>query len=74
MVWEFTERYWHTYFYYNAGGSRFSHLRYLGWQEVFSDLFAVKRLPFASTTLSRLFGKMKEVEKKSEGLWGYLKI
>ena len=28
-----------------AGGSRFSHLLYLGWQEIFTDLFAVKRLP-----------------------------
>jgi len=60
-----------------AGGSRFSHLLYLGWQEVFTDLFAVKRLPLASTTLSRLFRKlmkMKEVEEMSEGLWRYLKI
>ncbi|HWR57907.1 MAG TPA: IS1380 family transposase [Thermodesulfovibrionales bacterium] len=60
-----------------AGGSRFSHLLYLGWQEVFTDLFGVKRLPLASTTLSRLFRKlrkMKEVEELSEGLWGYLKI
>lgn len=59
-----------------AGGSRFSHLLYLGWQEIFTDLFAVKRLPLASTTLSRLFRKirrMKEVEEMSEGLWGYLK-
>ena len=33
-----------------AGGNRFSHLLYLGWQEVLSDLFGVKRLPLASTT------------------------
>lgn len=60
-----------------AGGNRFSHLLYLGWQGVFTGLFAVKRLPLASTTLSRLFRKirrLKEVEELSEGLWGYLKI
>ena len=55
-----------------AGGSRFSHLLYLGWQEVLSSLFAVRRLPLASTTLGRLFKKirkLKEVEELSEGLW-----
>jgi len=41
-----------------AGGSRFSHLLYLGWQEVLADLFAVKSLPSASTTLSRLFSPL----------------
>ncbi len=59
-----------------AGGSRFSHLLYLGWQEVFTDLFGVRRLPLAATTLGRLFKKirkLKEVEEMSEGLWGYLK-
>ena len=59
-----------------AGGSRFSHLLYLGWHEVLTDLFAVGRLPLASTTLSRLFKKIrkqKEVEEMSEGVWGYLK-
>jgi hypothetical protein len=59
-----------------AGGSRFSHLLYLGWQDILTDLFAVGRLPLASTTLSRLFKKirkLKEVEEMSEGLWGYLK-
>jgi len=58
-----------------AGGSRFSHLLYLGWQGVFTDLFAVRRLPLASTTLTRFFKrirKLKEVEELSEGLWGYL--
>ena len=55
-----------------AGGSRFSHLLYLGSQEVLSELFAVGRLPLASTTLTRLFRKiksMKGVEDLSEGLW-----
>jgi len=59
-----------------AGDSRFSHWLYLGWQEVFTDLFAVQRLPSASTTLSRLFkkiSKMKEVQAMSDGLWQYLK-
>jgi hypothetical protein len=59
-----------------AGGSRFSHLMYLGWQDILTDLFAVGRLPLASTTLTRLFKKirkLKEVEEMSEGLWGYLK-
>ncbi len=58
-----------------AGGNRFSHLLYLGCQEVLSKLFAVGRLPLASTTLTRLFRKirkMKEVEAMSEGLWKYL--
>lgn len=58
-----------------AGGSRFSHLLYLGCQDVLSTLFAVKRLPLASTTLTRLFGKIKklgDVEKMSDGLWRYL--
>ena len=58
-----------------AGGSRFSHLLYLGCQEVLTTLFAVKRLPLASTTLTRLFGKikkLKDVEDMSDGLWCYL--
>jgi len=58
-----------------AGGSRFSHLLYLGSQEVLSKLFAAGRLPLASTTLTRLFRKiktMKAVEELSEGLWEYL--
>ena len=59
-----------------AGGNRFSHLPYLGWQEVLSDLFGVNRLPLASTTLGRLFRKIRklnEVEMMSDALWGYLK-
>ena len=58
-----------------AGGNRFSHLLYLGCQEILSKLFGAGRLPLAATTLSRLFKKirtMKEVEAMSEGLWGYL--
>ena len=58
-----------------AGGNRFSHLLYLGCQEILADLFAVVKLPLASTTLTRFFKKIdtqKEVEAMSEGLWRYL--
>ena len=58
-----------------AGGSRFSHLLYLGCKEILTKLFGAKRLPEASTTLTRLFNKLKsfkEVEQMSEGLWRYL--
>ncbi len=60
-----------------AGGSRFTHLLYLGCHEALSTLFAAKRLPLASTTLTRLFGKIKklgDVEKMSDGLWRYLSM
>ena|SRR3989304_4204116 len=55
-----------------AGGNRFSHLMYLGCHEILSKLFAVGRFPLASTTLTRLFRKlrkMKGVEVMSEGIW-----
>lgn len=58
-----------------AGGNRFSHLLYVGCKEILTKLFGAKRLPEASTTLTRIFNKlkrMKEVEKMSEGLWRYL--
>lgn len=58
-----------------AGGNRFSHVLYLGCQEILATLFAVVKLPMASTTMTRFFRKikkMKEVEAMSEGLWGYL--
>lgn len=58
-----------------AGGNRFSHLLYLGCQEILARLFAVGKLPMASTTMTRFFRKikkMKEVEAMSEGLWVYL--
>ena len=57
------------------GGNRFSHLLYLGCHEILAALFAVVKLPMASTTLTRFFKKikkMKEVEAMSEGLWKYL--
>jgi len=59
-----------------AGGSRFSHLLYLGCREILGKLFGVKELPLASTTLTRLFNKidrMKQVEEMSEGLWGFMR-
>jgi len=58
-----------------GGGNRFWHLLYLGCNEILATLFAVAKLPTASTTLTRFFKKMKkmkEVEAMSEGLWGYL--
>lgn len=58
-----------------AGGDRFSHLVYLGFQGTLSRLFGVDRLPLASTTFTRLFGKiktMKAVEEMSLGLWLFL--
>ena len=58
-----------------AGGNRFSHLLYIGCEGIMSRLFAVTRLPLASTTLTRMFRKIKkqkEVEEMSEGLWKYL--
>ena len=58
-----------------AGGDRFSHLVYLGFQGTLSRLFGVAALPSAATTLTRLFGKiktMKSVEEMSLGLWLFL--
>lgn len=59
-----------------AGGNRFTHLLYLGCQEILSEVFSVKKLPLASTSLTRLFKKikkMKEVEELSDRLWAYTK-
>ena len=58
-----------------AGGSRFSHMMYLGGQSILENLFSLKKLPRASTTLTRLFGKIKRRETSdmlSEKLWEYL--
>jgi hypothetical protein len=58
-----------------AGGNRFSHLLYIGCQELLSRLFGLKSLPLAATTLTRYFkriGSMRAVESLSEGLWEYL--
>jgi len=58
-----------------AGGSRFSHMMYLGGQSILESLFSLKKLPKASTTLTRLFGKIKRRKTSdmlSEKLWEYL--
>lgn len=59
-----------------AGGKRFSHLLYLGQsKDVMADLFGVKRLPEASTTLTRFFGKLcswKKIVSYQEALWEFL--
>ena len=60
-----------------AGGDRFSHMLYLGCSEILGSLFAApKRLPMAATTLSRMFGKIKNFEMASHlqsELWSYMK-
>lgn len=59
-----------------AGADRFSHLLYLGHEEVVAAIFGAKRLPRASTTMTRLFGKLKklkDVEAVGDILWQYLK-
>lgn len=58
-----------------AGGSRFSHLVYMGSNKVMAKLFGVKGLPSAGTTLARLFKKLdsqKAVNELSDGLWDIL--
>lgn len=58
-----------------AGGERFSHVLYLGSRKVLSELFGVKRLIKAGTSITRMFNKiqkMSESEKASEGIWKYL--
>ncbi|MCX5798773.1 MAG: hypothetical protein NTU90_04305, partial [Proteobacteria bacterium] len=42
-----------------AGAERFAHLGYLGNKEVLAAMFGVKRIPDASTTLTRFFNKIK---------------
>jgi hypothetical protein len=58
-----------------AGAERFSHLVYLGNKEVLAQIFGVKRLPDAATTLTRMFNKLKSMrtaEVLSRNLWVYL--
>jgi len=59
-----------------AGGKRFSHLLYLGEsKDLLAGLFGVKRLPKASTTLTRFFGKVKRwksIEFLHEAFWPFL--
>jgi hypothetical protein len=58
-----------------AGGSRFSHLLYLGSGEILSLMFSARKLPQASTTLTRFFRRIcsvKESQALSDKLWDYL--
>jgi len=58
-----------------AGGSRFSHLVYMGSKQIMTELFGVNYLPVAGTTLTRLFRKMNSqtaVNELSEELWNRL--
>ena len=58
-----------------AGAERFSHLAYLGNKEVLAQIFGVKRLPDAATTLTRMFNKLTTVKKAdtlSFNVWAYL--
>ena len=50
-----------------AGGNRFAHLVYLGCQEILSELFAVGRLPLASTTLTKGGIRPAKLERNSGG-------
>lgn len=58
-----------------AGGERFSHVLYLGSRKILSELFGVKRLIQAGTSLTRMFNKMSSMKKSeavSQALWKYL--
>jgi len=58
-----------------AGADRFSHLIYLGNKEVLAKIFGAKRLPDASTTLTRMFNKLKNIKAAdalSRNIWAYL--
>ena len=58
-----------------AGAERFSHLIYLGNKDVLAKIFGVKRLPDAATTLTRMFGKLKNLKTAdvlSRNIWAYL--
>ncbi len=58
-----------------AGAERFSHLIYLGNKDVLAKIFGVKRFPDAATTLTRMFGKLKNLKTAdmlSRNVWAYL--
>lgn len=60
-----------------AGGSRFIHILYLGSEEIIKELFGIKRWVKASTTLTRILGKMNSLrcaEWISEKGWEYISI
>ena len=55
-----------------TGASRFSHMLYLGNPELIKSIFGLRRLPLASTTLTRYFNKINDVRKAnyiSEQIW-----
>ena len=59
-----------------AGGRRFSHLMHLGNPEVIKEVFGLKRLPMAGSTLTRYFNKISYLglsEQISEKVWVCLK-
>jgi hypothetical protein len=59
-----------------TGASRFSHLLYLGNPEIIKTVFGLKRLPLASSTLTRYFNKIKnrgQADHMSDWIWAYLK-
>ncbi len=59
-----------------TGASRFSHMLYLGNPKLIKSIFGLRRLPLASTTLTRYFNKINDVRKAnyiSEQIWAYLK-
>jgi hypothetical protein len=58
-----------------AGAERFAHVGYLGNKTVLAAMFGAKRIPDASTTLTRFFNKVRSMnyaETFSYGLWSYL--
>ena len=58
-----------------AGGSRFSHIVYLGSEQIIAGLFGVPYLPRAGSTLTRLFkkiGSQKAVNELSDRVWKWL--
>jgi len=46
-----------------AGGQRFSHVMYLGNLEAVKDIFGLKRLPMAGSTLTRYFNCIIRVQQ-----------
>jgi hypothetical protein len=58
-----------------TGGKKFSHLLHLGeGSELLADIFAAQRMPKTSSTLTRLFGKLKRwatVEQLADSLWKF---
>ncbi len=59
-----------------AGGERFSHLPYLAiGRDILCDLFGLKNMPLAASSLSRLFAKLTSwirIEILATRLWDYI--